>query len=138
MGPIGTRNKRPLPCDNFHANVDSLRADMYVTGGDITFTWTYRVKDGAGRAAGEQLAGNAIGAGTPTREGFFRIEIFDGGGEGTLVRTIDVDSDTCEATYDNADLVSDFVSEPAELTAYLTNVNGSLQSMSRELVITKE
>lgn len=134
---ITGRSFKPLPTDNFRGNDDgSHPVNEYSTGGDILFEWTYRVKDGAGDAASEQLAGTAISPTNPTRDGFFRLEIIDPSGP-TVVRTFDIESDTGQQNYTNAQLVSDFSGEPATFDARLTNIEGAYLSEAREITVTK-
>ena len=124
------RAYRPLPPDNFAGNM----VNTFATGGAVTFTWNYRVHDGDGRAADEVLAGEPIGAGTPSRDGPFLIDIMNAAGT-TTVRTITVDDDTGNTTYANATMVGDFGTEPASFQARLTNVSGSYRSTSRSILI---
>lgn len=128
------RSLRPLPPDNFLAN-RGPSINQYTSGGNVTFTWTYRVKDGQGRAAGEQNAGDAIGAGEPVHEGEFRILIC--ALDNTVKRTVLVNDDTGTTTYGNASMLTDFGSEPASFVAKLSNVSGSYESTTRSITINK-
>ncbi|HEV7299691.1 MAG TPA: hypothetical protein VGN72_10030 [Tepidisphaeraceae bacterium] len=133
--PGNTRDRRPLRPANFRANDGQFR-DTYVAGGDVVFAWSYRVKDGRGRAAGEQLAGVPVGEGVPTRQGRFRVRVLDADGE-TVLRTIYVDDDAATTTYTNAQIITDFIFEPAEIVAELVNLDGTWQSEARRITITK-
>jgi hypothetical protein len=130
-----TANRRPLRPANFRANDGQFR-DTYAPGDDIIFAWSYRVRDGQGRAAGEQLAGQEISGGIPTSDGPFRVRIHTDDGT-TLLRTIDVAASAEGVTYDNGDLQSDFAGEPDALIASLTNVSGIWESTPRTINITK-
>lgn len=133
---IAGRSLRPLPTDNLRANDDgSHPVNEYSTGGDVLFKWTYRVRDGAGDAAGEQLAGIEI-SGKPPHDGFFRLEIVDTSGP-TVVRTFDIDSDTTQQNYTNAQLQTDFSGEPASFEARVRNVDGAFASDNEVITVTK-
>ena len=88
---VVARAASPLTVDNLTANGSPDSLASYSSGQDITLRWTYRVRDGVGSAAGEQGAGDAVGA-RPPREGPFEIEVWSGAPL-TLVRTITLDSD---------------------------------------------
>lgn len=90
---IEARAARPLPPLNARAN-DQLGAATYLTGEDVRITWDYRVRDGAGYAAGERGAGMATTM-QPSRDGPFAVEILSDTGSGLeLRRTITLDSDS--------------------------------------------
>lgn len=134
------RAARPLPVENLRCN-GRLHAEgaTYPAAGDAVFTFDYRVRDGAGSAAGELPAGVPIGA-KPTREGPFLIEIWSGGGP-TLVRTITLASDatdTTGATYANADNAADHGGTPvASFEARVYCQRGALAGRQRTITVTK-
>lgn len=122
----------PMPVDNFRGNATTWSKDTYSTGGDILFEWTYRVRNGAGAAAGEGLAGDAIGA-TPAADGSHTLEIYDDSGA-TLVRTINITASSFN--YTNVDLLADFTTEPATFIARLRPLIGSRTNKTREITMT--
>lgn len=134
------RAARPLPIENLRCN-GRLHSEgaTYPAAGDAVFTFDYRVRDGAGSAAGELPAGVPIGA-KPTREGPFLIEIWSGGGP-TLVRTITLASDatdTTGATYTNADNAADHGGTPvASFEARVYCQRGALAGRRRTITVTK-
>jgi hypothetical protein len=134
-GELIERFNRPLKPDNFRANDDGLDFNVYSASDDIVFTWDYRVKIGRGGSAGELPAGTPV-VSEPDPEDFFRIEIYDEEG-GTLKRTIDVTGGAVTHTYTNANVITDFGSEPSSLFALIYQFDGSLSSPSEGIVITK-
>lgn len=105
----------PLPVDN-------ISPPRFVAGADWVGTWSYRVRDGSGLAAGEQLYGDVVPAGTPPHEGTFEIRIYDS--VGVLKRTVTGLSSPAY-TYSTADRTSDFAGEPTRFFVRVKNVVGA-------------
>jgi hypothetical protein len=138
MSSFNPRGKRPLRPGNLRANDDGVgrTRGTYASGDNVVLAWSYRIKDGKGRAAGEQLAGQIVGPGIPTREGRFRLRVYEDDGT-TLKRTWYVDDDTGETIYSNANLVSDFGTEPDSFIVELVNIDGTWVSDARRITINK-
>ena len=120
MAPENLRLSSPFPC---------LAA--FKTGNNLVFNWEYLSSLTPRTGAGMQGYGAVCGASEV--DGEFRLEILDG--SDVVKRTVN----TSELTYSysNANMVSDFTSEPASLKARLTMVRGGLDSDSITLEITR-
>lgn len=134
------RAARPLPVENLRCNGRlDVEGATYSAAGDATFTWDYRVRDGAGSAAGEAPAGVAIGD-KPHREAPFKVEIWSGGTP-TLKRTLTLDSDDTDVTgiaYTNANNASDHGGTPAaSFEARVYCQRGALAGRQRKVTVTK-
>lgn len=130
------RALRPIAPSNWRAN-DRLadgRRNIYDSGDDIAFAWSHRIRDGAGAAAGEQVAGTPIFE-QATLEGFIRITIEEI--DGTVVRTINVTDGSASATYANATMAADFGGEPEFFVARIRNMNGARSSEARTIVVSQ-
>jgi hypothetical protein len=113
---------KPLPIDNFRANENN----RHRPGDAVTFTWTYRVFDGNGNAAGEQLAGDPLD-GTVDPDGHFELSIVGG-------RTWVISDGTCKVVYKNAEMIADFGFEPSSFTVNLKYIRGAYSTTSTIIV----
>jgi len=133
------RSSKPLSVLNLRAN-GQWHGPTYQGGQDIQLTWDYRVIDGLGSAAGEQIAGQAIG-GKPTRDGAFSI-VVSSGSPLTQVRLLSVASDDTRqvgATYDAATNAADHGGTPASVLEFqVTQSRGAFLSAPRRITVTKE
>lgn len=131
--PIVARAARPLPPLNVRAN-GQRGAATYLTGEDVRITWDYRVRDGAGYAAGERAAGLPTPM-QPTRDGPFAVEIWSDTGSGIeLRRTITLDADSTRppaggVLYTSTDNAADHGGSPAsEFVARVWSTRGGRRS----------
>jgi hypothetical protein len=120
MTPENLRLSAPFPC---------LAA--FKTGNNLVFNWEYlsslTPKTGAG------MQGYGAVCGESAVDGEFRLEILNALDE--VKRTVLTTALTY--SYSNANMVSDFTSEPASLKARLTMVRGGLDSDSITLEIAR-
>jgi hypothetical protein len=116
---------KPSKVLNFRGN----HSNSYASGDKIAFTWDYRVPDGQGTAAGEQLAGDIVGS-VPDSKGTFLITITGG-------RTKTLAAGTRTWTYYNSDILEDFTTEQDTITATISEIYGSYQSTAVSIDITK-
>lgn len=135
VAPVGTvlRGKGTVPMDPIalHVTAPQPQVRAYATGQDLSIKWGYRStvlpKTGAG------LQGAGVPTATSPVTGTFLIEFLTTGN--VLQRS--VSQTTTTYTYTNANLVSDFGSEPSSYKVRVTLINGGYSSDPIELTITK-
>ncbi len=120
----------PWPVNNFRGNATTWSKDTYGTGDDILLEWTYRMRAGEGTGAGEGEAGVPIG--TPP-DGLQQIRIYEAGGFQFKHEFLVVGS---SQNYTNAQLQSDFGSEPATFIARIRPIANGRHHKEREITIT--
>jgi len=120
MAPENLRLSAPFPC-----------LAGFKTGNDLTLNWEYLSSLTPRSGAGMQGYGAICGASEV--DGEFRLEILDG--SDVVKRTVTTSGLTYD--YSNANMVSDFTSEPSSLKARLTMVRGGLDSESITLEIVR-
>lgn len=126
---------RPLPLSNFYGNWQEWGPlNEFATGTDIDFSWTYRIKPGQGLGAGQLPAGVPIGTDTPSPEGTFTIVFTD---VADVVKRTVTGLTSPAYIYTNANLVSDFTSEPASFKAKVQQVNGAYSTDVLEITIVR-
>lgn len=105
--------------------------NSFVSGEDIELVWDYRPGSRL-VGAGWTLAGNASSPLPP--EGTFVVEMLT---TGDVLKKLYRVRDAAEYTYDNADLVTDFGSEPSSFKARLHHVRDGFSSDYTEITITR-
>ena len=114
--------------------VDNLGPLTYPTGDDWEGSWTYRVLDGKGNAAGEQLAGTKIQDITLDPDGEFQIEILDPDTDEVLRTEVEA---TAEFVYTEAMRNEDFgVNNPDSFKVRVTN-QFAIGAFDRTITVTK-
>jgi hypothetical protein len=119
---------RPMSPENLNSTDNCL---CWSTGNDLSLKWSFRNASEKASGAGFQAAGTAIQPVSP--EGTFTLWIYDGT---TLKRTVSLLTDN-SYTYTNANMVSDFGSEPSEIIIRVVNTLNGLESEYDESIFEK-
>lgn len=135
VSPVATvlRGKGTTPMNPIalHVTAPVKAAPAYATGQDISVAWGYRSTVLPKTGAGLQASGS-VTAVSPV-VGTFTLEFLTTGN--VVKRTV---SQTSTAyTYTNANLVSDFGSEPSSFKVRVTLTNGGFASDPIEITVTK-
>jgi hypothetical protein len=132
IDPTQGKGVIPMRCPNIRVTAPVLCSPSFKTGQDISFAWDYMSALDPGTGAGEQGYGNPTVPGPV--DGSFILRITDLAG---IVKR-EIPTSNLAYTYDNADLVSDFSSEPSSFKAKIYAVRGGWESDVTEITITKE
>lgn len=135
VSPVATvlRGKGTTPMDPIalHVTAPARAVPAYATGQDISLAWGYRSTVLPKTGAGLQASGS-VTAVSPV-EGTFTLEFLTTGD--VVERTVSLTSTTY--TYTNANLVSDFGSQPSSFKVRVKLTNGGFASDPVEITITK-
>jgi hypothetical protein len=122
----------PMPPETLRVTAPYKNVSIYNTGDDISFAWCYLSTLAIGSGAGMQGYGEVCGA--ADIDGQFRIEITDAL---DVVKREVTNLTTNNYTYSNADLVSDFGSEPSSFKVKVYSTRGGQESSAAEITVTK-
>ncbi len=106
----------PMLPSGLHSAVHAGRFNAFPSGGDVELAWAYRSHRGLTNRTGAGMQGFGQATGQTDPDGTFSLSMLTG--QGGIVRTVTGLSEP-RYSYSNADMVSDFGSEPSSFTVSL-------------------
>jgi hypothetical protein len=122
----------PMPPETLRVTAPFKNVSIYNAGGGVSVAWCYLSTLAIGSGAGMQGYGEACGEADV--DGEFRLEITD---MSDVVKREVTGLSTPSYTYSNANMLSDFGSEPSSFKIKVYNLRGGQLSSAAEITITK-